>query len=82
MSLSTGNLTFPTLFMNQLALPLSNVQTELLRLYATDLSEDDLHELKQILARFYAERSVKRANQIWDERGLTNDDMLQWLAES
>ncbi|WP_019989050.1 hypothetical protein [Rudanella lutea] len=65
--------------MNQLTLPLSNVQTELLRLYATDLSESDLLDLKQLLANFYAERSIKRANQIWDERGLTNDDMLQWL---
>ena len=70
--------------MNQLTLPLSNVQTELLRLYATNLPESDLIDLKKILATFYAERSIKRANQIWDERdctqpGLTNDDMLQWL---
>jgi len=68
--------------MNQLTLPLSNVQTELLRLYTTNLDESDFDELKQILARFYAERSIKRANQIWDERGLTDSDMLQWLTES
>jgi len=68
--------------MNQLTLPLSNVQTELLRLYTTNLDESDLDELKQMLARFYAERSIKRANQIWDERGLTDSDMLQWLTES
>jgi hypothetical protein len=71
--------------MNQLTLPLSNVQTELLRLYATNLPESDLIELKKNSANFYAERSIKRANQIWDERdctqpGLTNDDMLPWLA--
>ena len=67
--------------MNQLTLPLSNLQTELLRLYSTDLAESDLLELKQLLAKFYAERSIKRANSIWDERGLTNDDMLKWLNE-
>ena len=68
--------------MNQLTLPLSNVQTELLRLYATNLSESDLFDLKQALAHFFAERSIKRANQLWDERGLTNNDMLKWLEEN
>lgn len=50
--------------MTELSLPLSNVQLELLKLYSTDLSEDDLKELKSLLARFYAEKSIKLANQV------------------
>lgn len=65
--------------MTELSLPLSNVQLELLKLYSTDLSEDDLKELKSLLARFYAEKSIKLANQIWDEKGLTNEDMDRLL---
>jgi hypothetical protein len=67
--------------MNQLTLPLSNVQMELLKLYATNLPESDLYELKAMLAKFYANRSIRLADKIWDERGLTNQDMKQWLNE-
>jgi hypothetical protein len=65
--------------MTELSLSLSNVQLELLKLYSTDLSEDDLKELKSLLARFYAEKSIKLANQIWDEKGLTDEDMDKLL---
>jgi hypothetical protein len=67
--------------MNQLASPLSNVQMELLKLYSTNLPDKDLLELKSTLAKFYAERSIRLADKIWDERGLTNQDMNRWLNE-
>ncbi len=65
--------------MTELKLPLSNVQLELLKLFATDLSEEDLQELKLMIARFFAERSIKMADQIWEEKGLTDEDMDKWL---
>ncbi len=61
--------------------PLSNVQLELLKLYSTDLAEDDFKELRNALAKFYAEKSIKLANQVWDDKGLTNEDMDKWLNE-
>ncbi len=67
--------------MNQLALPLSNVQIELLKLYSTDLPESDLYELKTTLAKFYANLSIRHADEIWDQKGLTNEDMKKWLKE-
>lgn len=67
--------------MNQITTPFSNVQIELLKLYATDLPDKDLLELKKVLAKFYAERSIRLADRIWDERELTNDDMNKWLNE-
>lgn len=36
--------------MTELKLPLSNVQLELLKLFATDLSEEELQELKMMIA--------------------------------
>ena len=65
--------------MTGLSLPLSNVQMELLKLYTTDLSEEDLKELKLLLARFFAEKSIQLANKIWDKKGLTDDDMDKLL---
>ncbi len=67
--------------MIELKLPLNNVQVELLKLYSTNLSDKDLQDLKSLLARFYADKAISKANQIWDERGLTNTDMEAWLNE-
>ena len=67
--------------MKNLVLPLTNVQLELLKLYATNLSEEDINELRDTLANFYAKKSIRLANQIWDEKGLTNEDVDAWLDE-
>ena len=68
--------------MQSLQFPLSNVQMELLKLYSTDLSEQDLLELKILLANFYAKKSIQQANQIWDENGLSDNTMNDWLNKS
>lgn len=55
--------------------PLSNVQLELLKLYSTNLSEKDITELKDVLARFYAEKSIELADNVWQQKGYTAEDM-------
>ncbi|HKZ66301.1 MAG TPA: hypothetical protein VJ111_08110 [Chitinophagaceae bacterium] len=55
--------------------PLSNVQLELLKLYSTSLSEKDILELKDVLARFYAEKSIELADNAWQQKGYTAEDM-------
>jgi hypothetical protein len=55
--------------------PLSNVQLELLKLYSTNLSEKDILELKDVLAKFYAEKSIELADTIWKQKGYTGEDM-------
>ena len=52
-----------------------------LKLYSTDLSQEDLKELRLNLAQFYAAKSIMLANQVWDKKGLTNEDMDKWLNE-
>ncbi|MEE4357398.1 MAG: hypothetical protein V2I97_13105 [Desulfococcaceae bacterium] len=64
-----------------LSVPLSNLQMEILELYSTDLKENDLYALKKILAKFYAERAIREADRIWDEKGFTQQDMEEWLNE-
>jgi hypothetical protein len=65
--------------MSEIKLPLTNVQMELMKLYGTDMSEADLEELKNVLAKFYADKAIAAANAVWDQKGLTNDDMDTWL---
>lgn len=59
--------------------PLTNMQLELLKLYAYDLKESDMLELKKLLSGFFAERIRERAGKIWQERGYTQETMQQWL---
>ncbi len=60
---------------------LSNVQQEILKLYATELLENELYELKMQLARFYAQKAIQAADKIWDEKGYSAADMDNWLNE-
>jgi hypothetical protein len=68
--------------MSVLNYPLTNGQIELMKLFRTNMSEQELLELKDLLAKFYADKATQRANQIWDEKGLTNEDMDKWLNQN
>ena len=61
--------------------PLSNVQVELLKIYSTNISESEMKELKNLLAQFYANKSIENANKSWKEKNLSNDIMDEWLNE-
>ncbi len=59
--------------------PLTNLQLEILKLYAVELTEDELMDLKNVLARHFADRLSKRVDHIWRQKGLTPEDMDRWL---
>ena len=59
--------------------PLTNLQLELLKLYAITVSDEELEEIKSLLARYFAERLTSRVQRIWEAKGLTEADMEQWL---
>jgi len=65
--------------MSVLNYPLTNVQIELLKLFNTNLSDKELIELKELLSAFYADKAIAHADKIWDEKGLTDQDMEKWL---
>jgi hypothetical protein len=67
--------------MSGLSLPLNDAQMELMKLFSTGLSDRDLIELKKVIAKFYSDKAIKQANEIWDTKGLTNEDMDRWLNE-
>lgn len=58
---------------------LNELQLDLLKLYSTDMNESDLLGLKQQLARYFAEKGIKEADRIWNEKGYTSDTMKKWL---
>jgi hypothetical protein len=67
--------------MSVAAHPLSNIQQELLKLYSADIAEADLLNIKRYLAKYFANKAIDEADQLWEQRGYTNDTMNNWLNE-
>jgi hypothetical protein len=65
--------------MEALARPLSNLQLELLKTFSHNLSDQDLLQVKTLLAAFFAEKSIESANKVWDEEGWNPDKVDQLL---
>ncbi len=61
--------------------PLSDLQLELLKLYSTEVTSEELLEVKRLLGRYFGQRAIQSADRVWDERGLTNEVMDAWLHE-
>ena len=67
--------------MTKLVPPLSNLQLELLKLYATNISDSDLLEIKRFLGRFFMQKAIAQADVVWDEKNYNNELMGKWLKE-
>jgi hypothetical protein len=63
------------------ATPFTNLQAELLRLFAAEIPEEHLRELKKIIAQFLLEKARDKADKIWDERGYTQQTIEHLLNE-
>jgi hypothetical protein len=59
--------------------PLTLAQTELLRLFSREVPESDWIELRRLIARDFAEKAAREMNEVWDEKGWTQDDMEKLL---
>lgn len=57
--------------------PLSNLQRELLKLFAKNVSEEDLIAIRQLIARYFAEKAMDLADQVWEEKGWTEEDAIR-----
>ena len=65
--------------MAHLQQPFSNVQLELLKLFSEDVPESDLIEIKRILAAYRLSKAREAADQQWEEKGWTVEDMERLL---
>ena len=69
------------LIIMQTATTLNKTQLEILQMFKSDLSENELLELKRMFVRFLAEKAKKMGNEIWEEKGWTNEDMKRMAKE-
>lgn len=61
--------------------PMSNLQAELLKLYANDLDDNELKEIKAILGKHFAEKATDAMDKVWEEKSLSKQDMVNWTNE-
>ena len=59
--------------------PFTNLQMQLLRLYARQVSDEDLQAINQRIVDYFAEKATNAANTVWDEKGYSNELMDEWL---
>lgn len=60
---------------------LTNIQIELLKLYSNDISEQQLHEIRLMLAKYFAQQATAAMDKVWEEKKLTPQDMINWTNE-
>jgi hypothetical protein len=60
---------------------LSNLQLELLKLFAHNVSEEQLLEIKLLLGQYFAQQATDSMEKVWKEKNLTPQDMVNWVHE-
>ena len=66
----------------QASTKLSQLQLELLKIYSFNPTEEELKQVKEILAKFFAKRFTERVANAAEKKGITDNDLDQWLNES
>ncbi len=58
--------------------PMSNLQLELLKLYANQIDDQKLHEIRLLLGQYFAQKATEAMDTIWEQNQLTEQDMVNW----
>ena len=59
---------------------LTNLQLELLKTFSYDLSEEQLLEIKNLLAKYFAQKATSEMDKFWEENDWS-DETIEKLAE-
>ena len=60
---------------------LSNMQKELLKLYATNIPEKQLLEIKLLLSNYFAVKATEEMDNLWEKNNWNEETMKQWANE-
>jgi hypothetical protein len=64
-----------------IAQPLTNVQIELLKIFAYQVDEQTLLVLRDMLSDFFAKQATQQFDMLWEKNNWSDDTMESWLAE-
>ncbi|MCF2444316.1 hypothetical protein L0657_10140 [Dyadobacter sp. CY345] len=60
----------------------TNLQQELLKLYAREISEEDLANIRDLIGQYFLQRLTTMADSAWDKNGWDQQDMENMLNEN
>ena len=61
--------------------PLSNLQLELLKLFARPVSDEDLLAIRKFLANYFAQKAMDLADETWDRNQWSDEDADRMMNE-
>ena len=61
--------------------PLTNIQAELLKVFSRQIPDEDLLELRQVMAKFLLQKARQRADVIWQANGYDDSTTNRFLSE-
>ena len=64
-----------------MTLPLSNMQIELLKLYQSGISDEDLEAINKLIVGYFAEKIQNEADEIWTKKQYSDALMDEWLTK-
>lgn len=59
----------------------TSLQLELLKLYSFEPSEQELEEVRHMLATYFMDRFQSRLDEVAKEKGISDDTLEEWLNE-
>lgn len=68
--------TFDDMSVDVMPQPFTNLQLELLKLYAHQVSEQDLLEVRRLLAQYFMDKATSLADEVWEAEGFSEDVIL------
>ena len=60
--------------------PLTNVQVELLKVFSRQIPDEDLLELRQVMAKFLLQKARQRADDVWERKGYDQETLNRLLS--
>lgn len=64
-----------------MSLSLNDTQLEILKLFSSEQSEEDLKEIKSLLITYLAEKVTREADKSFDKKGYTDLVFEKWEKE-
>ena len=61
---------------------LTNLQLELLKIFSYQLNQQQLTDIKNLLANYFAEQTMQEMDRLWEENNWNNNTMTEWANEN
>lgn len=58
---------------------ITNLQKELMKIFSLELTEEELSEVRNMLAKYFAGRASSEMDKLWKERGYSQETINEWL---